>query len=235
MAVTQAMLPAHPDGAAAPDRAGSRGLVAVGPVADSWTRPDAVVVDPPPRGEHLPVWSGPVVDDLGTGAPVAADAAACWVLGVHGGAGASTVAALLEPAAEAFRGWPDPVFGGPADLVLVARLSALGLHRLRAAARQWAAGCVPAGLRLRAAVLVAAAPGRIPRPLLEELSRVTHVVPAVHRLRWRPDLVTAVAAPGGPIPPELSGLVADRAPGRVPTGPGPGRVGRRSRARPTRG
>lgn len=194
----------------------------------AWARPDPAVVDPPPTGEHLPVWSGPVVDDLGSGAPVAVGSASCWVLGVHGGAGASTVTALLgTAAAEAYRGWPDPEFGGPAEVVLVARLSALGLRRLRAAVRQWASGAVPDGLRLRGAALVSAAPGRTPRPLVEDVARLERIVPAVHRLGWRPDLVTAVAAPGGPVLRELAALLPDMPPATPPTGRAGHRVTRR--------
>lgn len=194
----------------------------------AWARLDPAVVDPPPAGEHLPVWSGPVVDDLGSGTPVAVGTATCWVLGVHGGAGASTVTALLgTAAAEAYRGWPDPEFGGPAEVVLVARVSALGLRRLRAAVRQWAAGAVPGRLRLRAAVLIPVAPGRIPRPLVEDLTRLERIVPAVHGLAWRADLVTAVAAPGGPIPRELAALLPDSPPAAPPTGRAGHRVTRR--------
>jgi len=173
-----------------------------------WSRPATVVVDPPAAVDLLPVWDGPVTDHHGSGRAVDPGAASLWVLGVHGGAGASTVTALLDGAGlDADRGWPDPVFGGPRDVVLVGRVSGLGLRRLRSAARQWAAGAVPAGLRLRAAVAVAASPARPDRSLLAELDRLRRIVPAVLDLGWRADLVAAVAGPGGAVPPELRALL----------------------------
>jgi len=179
-------------------------------VPDDCAPPAAVVIDPPAAMDLLPVWDGPVTEHYGSGRALdpGAAAASLWVLGVHGGAGASTVTALLDGVAvDADRGWPDPVFGGPRDVVLVGRVSGLGLRRLRSAARQWASGAVPAGLRLRAAVTVAASPARPDRSLLAELDRLRRIVPAVLDLAWRADLVAAVAGPGGAVPAELRALL----------------------------
>jgi len=185
----------------------------------SWSRAATVVVDPPAAVDLLPVWDGPVTDHHGSGRAVDPGAASLWVLGVHGGAGASTVTALLDGVGlDADRGWPDPVFGGPRDVVLVGRVSGLGLRRLRSAARQWASGAVPAGLRLRAAITVAASPARPDRSLLAELDWLRRIVPAVLDLGWRADLVAAVAGPGGAVPAELRALLPS-APRPLPARP----------------
>lgn len=187
---------------------GSAAAAPAAPGSPSWSRAATVVIDPPAAVDLLPVWDGPVTDHHGSGRAVEPGAASLWVLGVHGGAGASTVTALLDGAGlDADRGWPDPVFGGPRDVVLIGRVSGLGLRRLRSAARQWAAGAVPAGLRLRAAVTVAASPARPDRSLLAELDRLRRIVPAVLDLGWRADLVAAVAGPGGAVPVELRALL----------------------------
>jgi len=197
---------------------GSAATTPTGPWSPSWSMAATVVIDPPAGADLLPVWDGPVTDHHGSGRAVDPGAASLWVLGVHGGAGASTVTALLDGVGlDADRGWPDPVFGGPRDVVLVGRVSGLGLRRLRSAARQWAAGAVPAGLRLRAAVTVAASPARPEKSLLAELDRLRRIVPAVLDLGWRADLVAAVAGPGGAVPPELRALLPP------PTQPRPAR------------
>ena len=204
------------------DHVGSAAAAPTGLGSPSWSLAATVVVDPPPAGaDLLPVWDGPVPDHHGSISSGDPGAASLWVLGVHGGAGASTVTALLDGAGlDADRGWPDPVFGGPRDVVLVGRVSGLGLRRLRSAARQWAAGAVPAGLRLRAAVAVAASPARPDRSLLAELDRLRRIVPAVLDLGWRADLVAAVAGPGGAVPTELRALLPS-APKSVPARPAP--------------
>ena len=77
-----------------------------------------------------------------------ADTPALWVVGLHGGAGATTVAGLLgEGAREAGRCWPLPpeLAPGvptvpPAPVLLVARTHAAGLDAAVSAARVWASG-----------------------------------------------------------------------------------------------
>jgi hypothetical protein len=132
-----------------------------------------------------------------------------WWLGVHGGAGVSTLAALLSGGAHAHRCWPDPAFGGPRIVVLVCRTQLSGLERARDAARQWASADVPAGLLLGGAVAVADAPGRLTRPQSEALRLLAGVVPRLWMVPWIEDL-RAVEVPGDlPLPPALFRLRAD--------------------------
>ena len=112
-----------------------------------------------------------------------------WVVGVHGGAGASTVAALLGSAGE----HPDevrelgqrlPVTGpsGPAPRVLlVARTHVTGLHWAAHVARHWAGGHT--GIDLIGLVVLDDAP-TLPPVLAAEVRRVAGMVPALWHLPW---------------------------------------------------
>ncbi len=166
------------------------------------------MADLPPRVDRLACWDGPVTDQFAETVP-GTGSAAVWVLGVHGGAGATTVATLLGDAADANRSWPDPAFGGPRAVLLVGRLSALGLRKLRMAVRQWAAHGTSPLVDLVGAVVVAAEPGRTARPLLDELDQLRRIVPAVAVLPWRPDLIGAVVGPGDPVPAPLRLFLPD--------------------------
>lgn len=164
--------------------------------------PGPAVADLPPRADRMACWGGPVTDQFAEPVP-GTGTAAVWVLGVHGGAGATTVATLLPDAADANRLWPDPAFGGPRGVLMVSRVSALGLRKLRMAVRQWAAHGTSPLVELVGAVGVAAEPGRPARPLLDELDQLRRIVPAVAVLPWRPDLIGAVMGPGEPVPAPL--------------------------------
>lgn len=106
------------------------------------------------------------------------------VMGAHGGAGTTTVARLLG-ACDAGRAWPHPGDSHPPRVLLVARTHAAGLM---AASRELAGYCAdrcPDGPYLAGLVLVADAPGRLPKPLKR---RVTILLSAtmVHMLPWVP-------------------------------------------------
>ena len=88
----------------------------------------------------------------------------CWFVGAHGGAGESTLAALLPNAGAGEHRWPIHPDGDVPDVVLVARTSLTGLTAARAALTQWAAGGTPP-VRLLGLVLMPDAPGRLPKPL----------------------------------------------------------------------
>jgi hypothetical protein len=113
-----------------------------------------------------------------------ADATArVWWLGVHGGAGESTLAGLMSDSSAADRAWPiAPAAAVPLPVVLVARTHASGLHAVQAAATEWAAGNVP--VRLLGLVLVADAPGRRPRPLRDLERLVAGGVPKTWQIPW---------------------------------------------------
>jgi hypothetical protein len=108
---------------------------------------------------------------------------AVWFSSCHGGAGASTLAALFPGGNCAGRYWPVPEPPGEARALLVARTHASGLIAAQAAARQWAAGVLP-GVRLLGLVAVADAPGKLPKPLKDLLRLISGGVPQVWELPW---------------------------------------------------
>jgi hypothetical protein len=111
-----------------------------------------------------------------------------FVVAVHGGAGASTLAAL-SPAATAVTGvWPIPPAGhaGRLPVVLVARSHFTGLTAAQHAITDWAAGGVP-GVQLLGLVVVADAPGRLPRPLRDLIRLLAGGVPQLWQLPWSED------------------------------------------------
>ncbi|WP_433461845.1 DUF6668 family protein [Spirillospora sp. CA-128828] len=106
-----------------------------------------------------------------------------WFSSCHGGAGASTLAALIPNGMCAGRYWPMPEPPGRSRVLLVARTHAHGLCAAQAAARQWAAGVLP-NVRLLGMVVVADAPGKLPRPLKDLLRLISGGVPRVWELPW---------------------------------------------------
>jgi len=106
-----------------------------------------------------------------------------WLTGAHGGAGESTLAKLREGWRASGHAWPQHPGGGNADVVLVARTSSSGLRAAQRASTQWAAGLVP-GVTLHGLVLVADAPGRLPKPLQQLAQLVGGGVPRTWVLPW---------------------------------------------------
>ncbi|MEG8280065.1 DUF6668 family protein [Streptomyces sp. AHA2] len=114
-----------------------------------------------------------------------------WV-GTHGGAGVSTLAAVYG-GHDSGRSWPGA--GAPRSVLLVARTHAAGLDAAAAAVETFRRGQAPPGLDLDAVVLVADAPGRLPRPLARRVKFLESVID-VYRVPW----VTSwrLGEPGGP-------------------------------------
>ena len=110
--------------------------------------------------------------------------AALWLLGAHGGAGESTLAELVPGWRAAHHGWPQvrSAIAAP-RVVLLARTGVPGLLAARAAATQWAAGSTPP-IELLGLVLVADAPGRLPRPIRDLARLVSGGVPRTWQLPW---------------------------------------------------
>jgi len=106
-----------------------------------------------------------------------------WV-STHGGAGASTLARVLG-GADVGRRWPDPARGEPGRVLLVARTHNAGTRAVSQALNALRKGEHPAGVHLLAVVLVADAPGRLPRPLGRRV-RVLRSAAKVHRVPWVP-------------------------------------------------
>ncbi len=103
-----------------------------------------------------------------------------WVRGVHGGSGESRIAALCTTWAAADHLWPTLP---DAPVLLVARSHADGLLAAHRAIAEWAAGSVPQ-VRLVGLAVVADAPGRLPRPLLDLQRQVTAGVSRFWEIGW---------------------------------------------------
>lgn len=126
-------------------------------------------VPAPDRVDQLPIYDRPQEAPL-------------WWLGTHGGSGESTLAVLVPGSLPAEHGWPRPP-QGPTRVVLVARTNERGLRTAQAAATQWAAGLVP-HVEVIGLVLVADAPGRLPKPLRDLALVVSGGVPRVWMVPW---------------------------------------------------
>ena len=104
-----------------------------------------------------------------------------WWMGVHGGAGETTLAALSPVGRAAEHAWPVTEFGQHA-VVLVTRTHHYGLMGARQAAIEWARGEI--SVRLIGLTLVADAPGRIPKPLRDLTDLVVGAVPRIWNIPW---------------------------------------------------
>lgn len=144
----------------------------------------------PAPAEPMPL-TGPAIPQSGVPAPDHVDrlpviersqAPALWILGAHGGSGESSLAALHPDWAPADHAWPCTA-GQPASVVLTARTSAAGLKAAQRAATQWASGA-GAEVQLLGLVLLADAPGRLPRPLRDYAQVIAGGVPRTWRLPW---------------------------------------------------
>ncbi|MEU9352214.1 DUF6668 family protein [Streptomyces griseoloalbus] len=102
-----------------------------------------------------------------------------WV-GLHGGAGVSTLATVYG-GHDSGRAWPGPA--DPQSVLLVVRTHAAGLDAVVPAVEVFRRGEAPRGLDLNAVVLVADAPGRLPRPLAQRVRFIESVID-VYRVPW---------------------------------------------------
>lgn len=106
-----------------------------------------------------------------------------WIVGAHGGAGATTLASLLQ-AGDAGTAWPVPRARRTA-VVVVARSDVRGLQAAQRAAIQWASGAVGA-VNLRGLCLIPDAPGK----QLKELAGLTRLVSGAFPAVWHLDFVS---------------------------------------------
>jgi hypothetical protein len=147
--------------------------VAPGPVTETGPRgPSAPQhgVPAPAEDQRLPKFAIPAADTL-------------WWVGVHGGAGESTMAQLLPGTRAAGHRWPIPPPPVPTPVVLVARTNGSGLRAAQRAAIEWASGVVQ-GVAVLGLVLIADAPGRLPRVLDDFADIVGGGVPRVWDIPW---------------------------------------------------
>jgi hypothetical protein len=104
-------------------------------------------------------------------------------MGVHGGAGETTLEQLLAGSRAAAHAWPVArSTKALPSVVLVARTNARGLEAARRAATEWASGAVL--VQLCGLALIADAPGRLPKPLKDFAQVVAGGVPRVWHLPW---------------------------------------------------
>ncbi|MPY55192.1 DUF6668 family protein [Streptomyces acidicola] len=106
-----------------------------------------------------------------------------WVA-THGGAGTTTLATVFG-GHDTGRAWPRPEHGEPESILLVARTHATGLEAISYTLDTFRRGDAPPGLDLNAVVLVADAPGRLPRQLAQHVKLISSVIDVYH-VPWMP-------------------------------------------------
>lgn len=129
------------------------------------------------------------------------------VLGAHGGAGVSS---LVRAGLSAVGGidagstWPvaEPV-------LLVARTSMSGLQQVQALVRQHASGPAGGACELLGLVLVADAPGRLPRRVSELADLVSGGFTRVWQIPWLEEWRVAAASEPLPVHPDVARLIAE--------------------------
>lgn len=153
--------------------------------------PAAVVPPAPVELPPVPVVAGP---QYGVPVPDRADrlpqrptpyTATVWWLGVSGGAGESTLAALAQGSRPAEHAWPIPETPGILNrVVLVARTNFAGLTAAQRAATEWASGVLGGGVQLEGLALIPDIPGRLPKELRDLAQVVSGGVPHTWSLPW---------------------------------------------------
>jgi hypothetical protein len=107
-----------------------------------------------------------------------------WWVGAHGGAGESTLEQLLDGSRASGHAWPCGELGTglTPSVLIVARTNERGLRAAQRLAMEWASGSVP--VAVHGLVLLADAPGKLPKPLKDFAQVVSGAVPRVWRLPW---------------------------------------------------
>lgn len=189
---------------------------------EAWTRSgdgaavSAAAVPPAAPAAH---GRAPIAPQAGVSAPDLADRlprrqttrpTPMWWLGVHGGAGESSLAGLAPSTTAADHCWPVPhQAGARSPVVLVARSSLSGLEAAQRAARDWASGAVGDGVDLRGLAIVPDARGRVPRQLRDLAQIVSGGVPRTWWLPWVDSWRVAPPRPGTPIPRGYAAMFSD--------------------------
>lgn len=165
-------------------------VVSIGPAIQR--APGAI--EPPPVHLRLQVHTRPPGD-----VPHGVEPPRWWWLGCHGGAGASTLTRVIPGGWDANRMWPDPRLGGPVGVLLVCRSNTAGFTAATNALRQWRAGYTPAHVAVWGVVVMADAPGRLPKPLLAMKKRLEGTVQRLFTVpfveAWRTDEPTFANSP----------------------------------------
>lgn len=115
---------------------------------------------------------------------VSAGGTGLWVVGAHGGSGASTRAGLLD-AGDAGQSWPVPAASGDGvRAVVTARTCAAGLEAARAAAVEWVEGACP-GVEL-VGLLLGGRSRQTPQGPSQARPRRVGAFPLVLSVPWQP-------------------------------------------------
>jgi len=136
--------------------------------------------------------------------------ATVWWLGVTGGAGESTLAALTRGSRSAGHAWPIPENrGSVCRVVLVARTNYTGLAAAQRAAIEWASGILGDAVRVDGLVLIPDMPGRMPKELRHLAQVVSGGVPHTWSLPWVDAWRFGPLDPSAELPKEFHALLAD--------------------------
>lgn len=127
---------------------------------------------------------------LAAGLPVhtITEPATLWFVGAHGGAGETTLSQLDDGWQASGHVWPvAPVPELWCPTVLVARTSVNGLRAAQGALTQWAASGTGPSTQLLGLVLIADAPGKLPKALRDLTKLVEGGAPRSWHLPWLED------------------------------------------------
>lgn len=158
------------------------------PAQESWQAPKGspVPIPPPAAVAAARTWA-PGVDGLTVRRHIRRStvdgAPRLWIVGAHGGAGASTWARILN-VGDAGASWPRHVNPTRAlSVVVCCRSTAAGLRAAQDVAIEWAAGALPG--QLVGLVVGADAPGRLPRELRDQLQITSGAFPHCTFVPWQ--------------------------------------------------
>jgi hypothetical protein len=136
--------------------------------------------------------------------------ATMWWLGVTGGAGESTLAALAHGSRAAGHAWPIPEnHSSVCRVMLVARTNYAGLTAAQHAAIEWACGVLGDAVRVEGLVLIPDMPGRMPKELRHLAQIIAGGLPHTWSLPWVNAWRFTAFDPAADLPKEFHTLLAD--------------------------
>lgn len=167
---------------------------------------------PPPPVQDIPLLATrnqepgvvPPADGLGT---IAVKGGQNWVLSAHGGAGATTVAHWLGWN-DAHGAWPVPTGGAPSRVIVCAHITRQGLAAAKKTALQWASGQLN-GIDLIGVIFINPLPGKIPKPLREEMKLVKGAYANAWTIGYIKEARTALSAHQIPITRPIKKMISD--------------------------
>lgn len=180
------------------------------------TRPAAATPAPAAPSVANPYLLGPTQPQRGVPGPEAIDrlprrtvdrAAAAWWVGAHGGAG-ETLLRRAAGLAAAEHAWPIDASGAGTRAIVVCRSHPAGLEAAQRAAIEWSSGQVPT-VELLGLVIVADAPGSLPKPLRQLRTVVTGAFARSWTIPWSEGWRFGRTEPNDPATRAAARVVAD--------------------------